>query len=240
MKLFNLFFVVLTFLCFGCSIRGQNFSYSTKTYSIEKGIKTDIKNHGNYVSFPPYLFEFNIRVNQYDSIQSRTGQRMSSVTFDTASVYIIDPTKKLFFEFDSFRINAKLISNGQLKDKKFGIAFKENSTTGVDTAFKKDLLRDTVVSGKRLVYCSSVEKSVDNTDSVLTHIFFLKKPNFISFHDVPNRLVKDRTYSMVGFSVRLVKQHLSVSSELEELRTLNRFEEKICTGMINAMAASNK
>ncbi|MES2371764.1 MAG: hypothetical protein V4557_04230 [Bacteroidota bacterium] len=196
--------------------------------------------HGNYISFSPYLFEFNIRVNQYDSILDNTGQKMSSITFDTASIYLIDINKKLFFEFDSFKTNAKLISSGQLQNKKYGAKLKENKAIEADTAFTKDLLRDTIVFGKKLSYYSSVEKNVNNADSMITHIFFLKNPNFISIHDIPNRLVKDGSYSMVGFSVHLIEQNVSVSNELEVFQPLNQFDEKICIGIINTMVASKK
>ena len=223
----------MAFLCFGCSIQGQNFSYSTKTYGIEKNIKTDMKIHGNYISFPPYLFEFTMRVNQYDSILPNTGEKISSFTFDTANIYLIDVNKKMFFEFDSFTTNAEIISSGQLKNKKYGVSCKENTAKEADTALTKDLLRDTIAFSQKLSYYSSVEKNVNNADSMITHIFFLKNPNFISIHDIPNRLVKDGSYSMVGFSVHLIEQNVSVSDELEAFRPLNQFDEKICTGMIN-------
>jgi hypothetical protein len=239
MNLSKLFFTVLSILCFGCSTRGQNFSYSTKTYSIEKNIKIDMKIHGNYISFYPYLFEFAIRVKQFDSVFS-AGEKKSSVTFDTSNIYIIDITKKMFFEFDSFTANAKIISSGQFQDKKTGVAFKENKAIEAETGFKKDLLRDTTVFGKKLSYYSSVEKNVENADSVITQIYFLKQPNFVSVHDISNRLVKDRLYNMAGFKVHLLQQNVSISNELEEFRTLNPSEERICKGMINTMIASKK
>lgn len=240
MKLLNLFFTVTAFLCFACSTWGQHFSYNTRTYGIEENIKTDIKIHGNYISFTPYLFEFNFSIAQYDSIQPNTGQKMPFFTFDTAHIYLIDTNKKLFFEFDSFKTNAKIISSGQLQNKEFGALFKENRVIEADTAFTEDLLRDTIAFGKKLSYYSSIEKNVNNSDSVITHIFFLKQPNFISIHDIPNRLVKDGSYSMVGFSVHYIEDNLTISNELEDFRVLNRFEEKICVDMINTMSASIK
>ena len=180
-----------------------------------------------------------MRVKQYDSVL-QTGERFSSVTFDTADVYVIDPAKKLFFEFDSFKTNARIISSGQLHNKKFGVLIENKAATEADSIFNGDLLRDTVVSGNKLLYFSSVEKNIRNADSAITHIFFLKAPNFISIHDIPKRAVKDGSFNMVGFNIHLIEQNVSVSNELEEFRTLNRFEEKICTGMINTMLASKK
>jgi hypothetical protein len=240
MKMINLFFTVLASLCFGCSMQGQNFSFSTGTYVVEKNIKKDMRIHGNYISFNPYLFEFNISINQYDSILQNTGQKMSFFTFDTSSIYLIDVSKKLFFEFDSFKTNAKMISSGQLQDKKFGAMLKENKKIEADIGLTKDLLRDTVAFGKKLSYYSSVEKNVNNADSVITHIFFLKKPNFISIRDIPNRLIKDKSYSMVGFSVHMIEQNSTVTEELENIRSLNQSEEKICADIINAMLAFKK
>ncbi len=240
MKIINLFFAIMILLCFGCSMQSQHFSYSTRTYSIEKNIKTDMKIHGNYISFKPYLFEFNIRVNQYDSVQQNTGQIMSFFTFDTASIYLIDVNRKMFFEFDSFKAKAKMISSGELQNKKFGTIFKENKAIETDTIFKKSLLRDTVVFGKNLQYYSSIEKNVNNTDSVITHIFFIKNPHFISIQDIPNRLIKDESYSMIGFSVHLIEKDLTITNELEDFRILSRFEEKVCADMINTMLAMNE
>lgn len=240
MKLLNLLIVVPTFLFFSCSVQGQNFSYSTKIYSIENNIKTDMRSHGSYISFPPYLFEFNIRVHQYDTVDSNSGQQVFGVTFDTGTVYIIDPIQKMFFEFNSFQPDAKIISRGQLQDKTLGVLIKENAAIEANTSFTKDFLRDTVAYGRKLLYYRSVEKDVHDADSVITSIFFLNQFNFISVHDIPNRIMKDRSYNMIGFYIHHVPRNESVSHELEELRPLNEIEEKICMNMINTMLASRK
>lgn len=240
MKLRKLIFTVSAFLFSICSILGQNFSYSTKGYSTQNKVKTDIKNHGNYISFPPYLFEFNITLQMYDELHAITGHKTSPATFDTGSVYVIDAAKKIFFEFNSFEANAKIISSGPLQDKKFGVSITENAEVEAATGLTEDLLRDTVAFGKKLSYYPSVEKNANNQDSVITCIFFLKQPNFISIHDIPNRLVKDRLYSMVGFHLQHLELDESASVELEELRALSELEEKICDGMIKTMLAFKK
>jgi hypothetical protein len=196
-----------------------------------------MKIHGNYISFKPYLFEFNIRVNQHNSIRQNTGQSLVHFTFDTSNIYLIDVNKKLFFEFDSFKSNAKMISSGQLQNKNFGAILKENKSIEADTFFKKSILRDTVIFGKNLYYYPSFQKNVNNSDSVITNIYFMKNPYLISIHDIPNRLMKDESYSMVGFSVHLIEKELTVTDELENFRILTRFEEKICVDMINKMRA---
>lgn len=242
MKTIRGVFTVIIFLSCGCSLLGQHFSYSNKMYAIdiENDTKTDMKIHENYISFKPYLFEFNIRVNQYDSIDQHSGQRLFRFTFDTASIFLIDISKEMFFEFDSFTTEAKLLSSGKLQEKKYGTQFSEKKQLEADTFLKKSLLKDTTLWDKKLFYYSSVQKNLQNADSVITHVFFIEKPHFVSFHDIPNRLMKDELYSMVGFSVHLLDKHQKVTNELEKLRDLNRFEEEICVKMIDSMLASTK
>lgn len=242
MKLIALLFSVTIFLYTGCSLQRQNFSYTNKTYAIDSNYntKTDMKIHGNFISFNPYLFEFNIRITQYDSIDQHTGKRVFHYVFDTANVYLIDINKKAFFEFDSFTTKAKLLSTGKLQEKKYGTQFPENNSIETDTLFTPDLLKDTALWGEQLLYYSSIQKNTNNIDSVVTYIFFIKKPNFISFHDVPNRLIKNDSYSMVGFSIHLLEKNQKVTNELEELRNLTRSEEEICNRLVNIMQTSNK
>ena len=242
MKPTILFLTVIIFLFNGCSLQGQNFAYSNKMYAIDINYdtKTDMKIHECYISFNPYLFEFTIRVNQYHSIDKNTGDRIYHFTFDTANIYLIDVEKNTFFEFDSFTTKAKLLSYGQLQEKKYGTRFNEKKQLQDDAFLKESSLKDTVLWGKELLYYASIQKDTHNVDSVITHVFLIKKDNFLSFHDVPNRLMKDKLYSMVGFSIHHLEKNQKLTNELEELRNLTHSEEEICKRLVNIMLTSNK
>ncbi len=237
-KSISLFYLILFCAC--CSSQVHNFSYSSKLYSTQKNIKEDMKAHGEYISYKPYLFEFNIGLNQIDSINEKTNNRSTFFSYDTISVYLIDPNKKMVFEFDSFKVNSNIISKGQFEDKKTGVHIVENNTIKDSTILKGNALKDTLIWGKKLLYYSNVQKNSKNADSVIVTIFFINDSNFISIHDIPNRLIKDELYNMVGFKIHRVETNESVSEELEEVKKLSSSDEKICADMISRMHASTK
>lgn len=219
---------MLLFICCALSKSNHNYSYSSKVYLVNNYYKTDLKIHGNYISYKPYLFEFNIRVNQYDSLDQYSGKSRNYFIFDTASIFLIDYKNSQFFEFDSFNQEAKIISQGKLEDKKSGVVLKRNQTIDSDSTFQINHLKDTLIWGKKLLYHVSTQKKLNGMDSLITHIFFIKNPNLISIHDIPSRLIKDTNYGMVGFNVHQVEQNTSISNELEEFRQLTNDEEMIC------------
>jgi len=240
MKKGTILLIVIIFFYSGCSTQIHNFSYSSILYSIQNNIKTDMKSHGNYISYKPFLFEFNIRANQINSLDEKTGKIFTFFSFDTMSVHLIDTNEKMFFEFDSFKINSKIISNGEIQNKKTGVSLVENNAINDDTTFRGNVLKDTLVWGKKLLYYSSGLKNIKNADSVITTIFFIKKSNFISIQDIPNRLIKDELYSMIGFSVHLVEKNEYVIQELDDIKILTMNDDKICADMVKRMLAFTK
>jgi len=52
--------------------------------------------------------------------------------------------------------------------------------------------------------------------------------------------MKDKLYSMVGFSIHHLEKNQKLTNELEELRNLTHSEEEICKRLVNIMLTSNK
>lgn len=113
------FYIIAFFMYCSYSSKGQYYSYEIKTFIIDKGKTNDTKTPGQYISYEPFLFEFNIAISSRDTLYGTSGQYFSSIRFDTVSVFVLNPLTRKFVEFSEFGEQAKILKSGKFSEKKW-------------------------------------------------------------------------------------------------------------------------
>ncbi len=232
-------FSIMTLLIVSCKVSNSHYSYKLTTYSISNNIIEELPYINQLISYNEYLFEFKLDVRQIDTLYAKSGKLLSHRYYDTSGIYLLNPGNKQYVEFDTFSTNHKVVKAGKFSDKEFGVRLSD-STLQSAPFFLNKILKDTFLWGKTLYYIDTIQKSSSGTDSILTHIFFIKDINFTSMYELNSGVYPDPEYSMVGYSTYFFEQKIMAAGVLENMRHLTKDENKICKLMIKKARSSYK
>lgn len=215
----------------GCVEQAKNFSYESIVSTTEPNISDDLSIHSYFLSFNTYLFEFNVRVTKYDSILGGSNQIFRRVEYDTLSLFVLAPDTRMYYEFNTFDTNNKLIASGPFSKKPAGMRLLDTVQKSTESKYEITL-KDTMLWNQKLYYFSEIQKDRSNQDSVLANVFFLKEKNFTSLYDLMTTKFVNPSFSMVGFSYHYIEQKIVAQSVLKNLRPLTSKEEAICSSIV--------
>jgi hypothetical protein len=187
----------------------------------------------NYISYKEYLFEFNtnIKTNTEVNIFSQTSS--SEVVRDTSSVYLIT-RNGICYEFDSFRVNCKLIKEFPLRDKPYGMKIdpKVNEEATVTMRFNPPQK----ALENNLAYHFSIARDVTKRhDSIELKFILFKAKNFHSLYEFSGYRFADERYCIVGISLYDKYRKAGFAEEFLERRGLTDLELSICSGMVKSI-----
>ena len=227
----KLLYILFLFIFCSCSSTGQYYSYQLKTIRVDKGKPFDLRAPDHYISYEPFLFEFNIGVSSNDTIYGNSEKIYGPLIIDTLSVYLLNPFTRKFVEFNEFSEQAKVIESGKFSEKKRNFKLSD-SAMGPIKHFGNKPMTDTLVWGKNLHYLENFEKGHTGQDSIKNHIFFVKNPHLVTMYELISGIYTDPDYSMICYTTHVVESSDGLLNELQELRELSDKEKNICEAML--------
>jgi hypothetical protein len=212
--------------------KSNYYSYSTVTYTIDS-LKTPLySNH--LISYGDYVIEFKLGLKKTIDMYANS-HKITSIGFDTLGIYLISGANKLFYEFDTFAIQNKLVKTGDLKDKSYGQTFNFQPRDTSSSSPSYGPLKETQIN-KITCYVSEV-KSVNTpgADSIQTKIILIKSRKFNSLYKINGIKFPDSVYCIVGFQVVDMKNRIALVQEIESMQPLKANEKQICDHMIQTI-----
>ncbi len=231
----NICLFLLFLLTIGCTTKKiSNFSYQMSIYTIEADKKTNMNMTQFLANYNGFVLEFNVGRSFIDTIYHQSRKRTTELKYDTLGLFVLDPQKRMYYEFNSFNDTCKLLKCGSFSQKKIGMALSD-TIASIDPKRKPNLnlLRDTFLFNEKILYYKDNIKEINSQqDSVVSFSFFLKNRDFVSLLDLMVPRMFESAYSLVGFSSNYIKLNVTTTGELENMRPLTSHEEKICKNII--------
>jgi hypothetical protein len=215
-----------------------SYSYMSSNYGIENGDKKDLGITSRLISYNDYLFEFKVKKNTIDTTFMESNRVVTRIYYDTLGVYLLSHRNKLYFEFDTFSLNHKIVRVGNITDKAFGQKFVYLKDT-ISDFYRGKVPKDTTIYGQHYFHIDSMLKNKDGQDSILSKMLLFKNPNFMSVYKMEGNNFADKEYSVVGYHIHYYANNIDVFGIVEGLRPLDKEEEKICALMIKKSLNSN-
>ncbi len=215
-----------------CKVSKNNYSYGLSVELYKNNILVkEIQWPNHLLIYNNYLFEFNIAISNKESYHQSSKIHTIETKYDTLGVYVLSPNERKFFEFDTFATTNKLITYNLFSKKPFGQKMYDSV---LKSSYNKNQnLSDTTIWGHHLYYFKHTQKNKQEKDSIISFLYLLKKPGFLSLLEVTNgAYYPDRNYCLIGFSILDIKSNELLLCKLEDLRRLSREEEQICASMI--------
>lgn len=212
----------------GCRItKNMFFSYKVDSYT------TDTTKHlltsSRIISYGDYLFEFKLRTNIESVVYRDTDSATTSIDYDTIGVYLLGEKNEIYYEFDTFTINNKIVKTGRLFEKEFGHKYPVSDSI----RFKADPIFypvDTIINKINCFYVPIVSGNTGN--SVEIKVILIKKRNLNSLYKIGGAKFPDKNYCIVGYNVYSFEKKEGFVQEINTLRPLTEKEQKICESMI--------
>ncbi len=225
--------VNICFLCFGivffgsCGLGKQsNYTYRMGLFQVDTS-KT-LLSESDYISYKEYLFEFNtnIKINSEIRIFSKTSS--SLVVRDTTSVYLITKNGTCY-EFDSFRVNNKLVKDFPLRDKPFGMKIdpiaKEKTNNTIFSSPER------AIENNLAYHFSIVRDNSKRHDSMELKFILFKAKDFHSLYEFSGYKFTNDRYRIVGISLFDKYRKTGFTEEFLQRRELTDIELNICSSM---------
>lgn len=219
--------LIIQFL-YGCKVANEGYySYKSNWYAINT-VKRFITS-SSLISYGDYLFEFkkttkviNERIGESDSVTSL-------IYYDTTGVYLLGDKNRLYYEFDTFALENKVVRTGKLSEKPFGQLYP-------DSIFSEELIYaapvDTVINNINCFYSKVDPRKRNGRDSAEVIVILLKKPKFNSLYKIGGGEFPDKDYCIVGFNAYSFKNKDQFVQEVDALRPLTEKEKSICKSML--------
>lgn len=225
--LFQVIGLVIFFL-YGC--KGANeiyYSYKSNWYAYDTEKRFITSN--SLISYGDYLFEFKKRTNLEDGFRGESDSVTSTIHFDTIGVYLLGGKNRLYYEFDTFAFENKIVKAGKLSEKKFGQLYPD-PISSEEIGYSAPV--DTVINNIICFYSTVVPRNRNAIDSTVVKVILLKKPNFNSLYKIGGGEYPDKDYCIVGFSAYSFKNNDGFVQEVDALRPLTEKEKSICKSML--------
>ncbi len=212
------------------SIKNQHYSYTLNLYRLDTSKKLLSVSH--LISYGNYLLEFRLRTINNSTQHGEFGNKITVTTYDTIGVYLLQNNSKIYYEFDSFYLETKIIKAGNITEKEFGRHFSEETyaTNNDDSS-----LFDTPIKCKINnieCYTTAIKSKFPGTDSIEFKLILIKYRNFNSFYKINGIEYKDKEYCIIGTLLFHKLKKEGFAEEITNLRLLTNIERKICDNMI--------
>ena len=228
-------FLLAVHFFYGCtSPKDTYYSFRVGTYALDT-----VKNFvyfDNLISYGNYLFEFRNKIT-YSTIMHGNVDS-TTISYDTIGVYLLSGKNKLYYEFDTFAFNNKVVKVGKLTEKEMGFKFTfppPDSTSDLSYAPVKKVIL------KNINYFVSEVVRSDKTknDSMQSQAILVKNKNFNSLYKMNGVKFIDSNYCIVGFYFYDLKKKEGLLQEIESMRPLTKMEFDICANMVQNAKAGN-
>ncbi len=213
---------------FGC--KGSNeiyYSYKSNWYTIDT-VKRFITSN-SLISYGDYLFEFKRTTKVINELRGESDSVTSSIYYDTTGVYLLGDKNRLYFEFDTFALENKIVKTGKLFQKPFGQLYPD-SISSEEVIYSTPV--DTVINSINCFYSRVVPRNRNGRDSADVKVILLKKPKFNSLYKIGGGKFPDKDYCIVGFNAYSFKNNDGFVQEVDALRPLTEKEKSICKSML--------
>ena len=219
---------LVIFFLYGC--KGANeiyYSYKSNWYTndTEKRFITS----SSLISYGDYLFEFIKKTNIENELRGESDSVTSSIYYDTTGIYLLGGENRLYYEFDTFAFENKIVTVGKLSEKKIGQLYPD-PISSEEIIYSTPV--DTVINNIICFYSTVVPRNRNAMDSTDVKVILLKKPNFNSLYKIGGGEFPDKDYCIVGFNVYSFKNNDGFVQEVDALRPLTEKEKSICKSMI--------
>jgi hypothetical protein len=235
--------ITICFLYFGIVLFDSCILVKQKSYNYSIGLfqldtTKRLLSESNYISYKEYLFEFNTNIKTNSEIKIFSKTNSSFVTRDTPSVYLI--TKDgMCYEFDSFRVNNKILKKFPLRDKPYGMKIgpkvNDGSTDNMIFSPPEKAFENNVP-----YHFSIARDKVNANDSVELKFILFKAKDFHSLYEYSGYKFSDSRYCIVGISLFDKIRKIGITEEFLERRELTDFEVSICLAMSKAITKDRK
>ncbi len=213
---------------FGC--KGANeiyYSYKSNWYAIDT-VKRFITSN-SLISYGDYLFEFKKTTKLINELRGESDSVTSSIFYDTTGVYLLGDKNRIYYEFDTFAFENKIVKTGKLSEKTYGQLYPDSISTE-EIIYSTPV--DTVINNINCFYSTVVPKNIDGRDSAEVKVILLKKPKLNSLYKIGGGEFPDKDYCIVGFNAYSFKNKDGFVQEIDALRPLTEKEKSICNRML--------
>lgn len=224
-----LLFPLLIYFSVSCrSSKDSYYSYSIENYTFDT-VKHFVTS-SNLISYGRYLFEFKRKINIQSSQHGELAEVITSIDYDTTGVYLLT-SRKLYYEFDTFALNTKIVRKGKLAEKASGVKMKTTGTT-VDPFLSYATPKEAMTNNIKCFYSQIISKNKKIIDTIEQKISLIKDRNFNSFYKINGITYPDKNYCIVGVMIFDPSQNGGYAEEISDLRQLTEDERKICESMV--------
>lgn len=222
---------LFSFFLISCSTtKSLYYSYKTNFYTIDTGKHLFFSS--SLISYGDYVLEFRKETKIKSSLDLLSQTSTSSETEDTVGVYLLVSTNQLYYEFDTFAIQNKIVQTGKLSDKPYGETFGPKDEK-IYSKFKFAPLEQTVINGINCYYSeilSNTNKAC--SDTVKMKMLLVKNASLNSLYKVNGSKYTDKNYCIVGMNLYYINQKQGLTEEIDALRPLTEKEKNICESMV--------
>lgn len=227
----KIYFIICMSLLVSCSASKENYySYKINNYYLIENLKT-IYSSSSLISYGNYLFEFRNRLNISETIKGEV--KKSSQFYDTLGVYLMTTNKKVYYEFDKFSKNGKLIKNGNLEEKPTGVKFSFKSADTTASNFIYSFPRKEIINNIDCFTTEVVPTLKTKQDSIIHKMILIKNPKFNSLFKVNGMNFTDKNFCIVGFTYFNKNTNQTFAQEIEAILPLTESQKKVCEQLVS-------
>lgn len=221
--------LILSSFCASCQFGKKSYySYNLVTHGNTNTSKDHIFMYSSLISFEGYVFEFKTRT-YLEETKCGDSSVVKSLYYDTTGVFVLCQQNKKYYEFDSFKLNSKLLDSGSIFEKKYGITISEpqkNDSFNID--FKD--VKEISVNG---INCYSITLRSDKMQGQSQDLILIKNRHFNSPYRVYGANLKNNDYCIVGYRMFDSTDKQWVNQEIKNLHPLAEEQVKICKYLIS-------
>jgi hypothetical protein len=222
----------------------KGFSYNVSSYFIKENKIDTIPFHGDFISFKGYLFEFKTIYRSASGItlDLKTGAETLNENswIDTVGIFVLDGTKRTFYEFSSFSDTCLFVRKGKISKKGSGIQFSDTlSTMQRDNCILEGDLRDTIINTQHVLYTGFSQKAkIEPKVSILNagKMYFTKEKDFVTYFTFEIGSLTKENYPIVGVEGFVADKQGIFKMMLEDIKPLTPNQEKICNHLVKLVA----
>jgi hypothetical protein len=221
----------------GCT-QTKSIFYSYKINSFIIDSTKHLLTSSSFVSYGDYLFEFKNIVHQKTQILGSSFGSHTDITikFDTIGVYLLSNKSKLYYEFDTFALENKVLKTDKLINKEFGEHFTSSDTLPLLPQTKQYLFSqpsETKINNIKCFYTDVIPKDKTLKDTANVKMLLIKNASLNSIYKIKGLFFDDKDYCIVGVKVSHSNPDEGFIQEIEALRPLTEEEKNICSLMVS-------
>lgn len=159
------------------------------------------------------------------------GRDSMFVAYDTIGVYLLSSTEKKFYEFDTFALNNKLLTSGELRENPFGLRLHASGEER-DTTLSYGPLSKKTIGNIPYFFAEVISSNTSLETTLKQRVILVQGSQFYSLFKINGINYPDSNYCIIGFQMYDTEKEAGVIQEIKSLRPLNKKEKAICENMI--------